>query len=260
MRITLIGSGNVATHLGAAFKNAGHHIVQVYSRNMLNASLLAYHIKAVPIDDLNHINPETDIFILAVKDDAIASIAQILAKREKLIVHTSGSTGLSELVALTPNAGVFYPLQTFSKNQETDFRKVPLCIEGADEEITNVLVQLAQTISNNVYQVDSAQRKILHLAAVFACNFPNYLYNVAQKLLEKHDMNFNLLRPLILETAQKVQHNLPDEVQTGPAVRNDQNTMAAHLLMLDDEPGLKELYNTLSQAIIKNDNARHGLA
>jgi predicted short-subunit dehydrogenase-like oxidoreductase (DUF2520 family) len=135
---------------------------------------------------------------------------------------------------------------------------VPLCIEGAEEDITRHLEQLAQTISNNVYRINSGQRKILHLAAVFACNFPNYLYGVAQQLLEKHQMEFEMLRPLILETAQKVQDHLPAEVQTGPAIRNDEITMAIHRKMLDDEPALKLIYSVLSQGIIKNDNAGHG--
>jgi predicted short-subunit dehydrogenase-like oxidoreductase (DUF2520 family) len=258
MRISIIGSGNVATHLGAAFKNAGHRIIQVYSRDMHNAALLAYHIGAEAIDDLNNINSEIDIFIISVKDDIITSIAGELVKYQKLIVHTSGATDLERLLALTPDAGVFYPLQTLSKNKEIDFLTVPLCIEGANEDITLNLEQLARSISNNVYRVSSGQRKILHLAAVFACNFPNYLYDVAEQLLAKHQLDFGLLRPLILETAQKVQDHLPGEVQTGPAIRNDEATMAAHLQLLDDDPALKIIYNVLSQAIIKNDNDGHG--
>jgi predicted short-subunit dehydrogenase-like oxidoreductase (DUF2520 family) len=252
MRITIIGSGNVATHLAAAFKNAGHRIMQVYSRDMQNAALLAYHVGAEPIDNLNQVNPETDIFIISVKDDAIISTAKTLSKHQKLIVHTSGATDLSSLSAFTSNAGVFYPLQTLSKNKEVDFFTVPLCVEGANETITFELEQLAQTISNHVYRINSEQRKILHLAAVFACNFPNYLYSIAQQLLAKHNMEFELLRPLILETAQKVQDHLPAEVQTGPAIRNDKNTMAIHLQMLNGEPEMKNLYELLSQAIIKN--------
>ena len=258
MLITLIGSGNVATHLAAAFKNAGHRIVQVYSREMQHAALLAYHVGADAIDDLNNINPETDLFIISIKDDAIAPVAKSLSRYQKLTVHTSGAVSLAALQEVVKNVGVFYPLQTLSKNKEVDFLTVPLCIEGSDETITGELEQLAQTISNKVYRVNSDQRKILHLAAVFACNFPNYLYGVAEKLLEKHQMQFELLRPLILETAQKVQYHLPGEVQTGPAVRNDQSTMATHLQMLTDEPELKLIYSVLSQEIIKNSNPGHG--
>ncbi|HWZ13648.1 MAG TPA: Rossmann-like and DUF2520 domain-containing protein [Mucilaginibacter sp.] len=258
MRITIVGSGNVATHMGAAFKNAGHQIIQVYSRDMQNAALLAYHIGAEAVDNLDAINPETDMFIISVKDDAITPTAQTLAQYKKLIVHTSGVTDLEALSAVNPEAGVLYPLQTFSKIREVDFNSVPLCIEGAGNDITLLLEQLAQTISKNVYRVNSDQRRVLHLAAVFACNFPNYLYGVARDLLAKQNLEFEMLRPLILETAQKVQNHLPQEVQTGPAERNDQNTMAAHLQMLHNEPLLQELYNLLSQAIIKNDNGGQG--
>jgi predicted short-subunit dehydrogenase-like oxidoreductase (DUF2520 family) len=253
MRITLIGSGNVATHFGAAFKNAGHRIVQVYSRNMQNAALLAYHIGAEAIDDLNNIDPNTDIFIISVSDDVIPHLAQQLAKHNKLIVHTSGATDLYNILAFTDHAGVFYPLQTFSKTKEVDFLKVPLCIEGGDEAITQILKELAQSISNSVSEIDSTQRKTLHLAAVFACNFPNYLYHVAQEILADQRIDFNLIRPLILETAEKIQTNLPANVQTGPAIRNDQKTMDAHLALLQYEPEWAALYKLLSQGIIKKD-------
>jgi len=253
MHITFIGSGNVATHLGAAFKNAGHKIVQVYSRNAQNAALLAYHIGADAIESLDNIDNNTDIFILSVSDDAIAGIAQQLAKYDKLIVHTSGATSMYNLTAFTDKAGVFYPLQTFSKTKAVDFRSVPICIEGTDETITQTLKELAQTISNKVYLVDSSQRRTLHLAAVFACNFPNYLYRVAQGLLAEQNMDFDLLRPLILETAEKVQEQFPADVQTGPAIRGDQNTILNHLQMLKTEPELEQLYRLLSQGIIKKD-------
>jgi len=255
MRITIIGSGNVATHLAAAFKNAGHQIVQVYSRDAQHAALLAYHVKADAINNLQRIDPETDLFVVAVKDDAIVPIARELAKFKKLTVHTSGATDLATLAAIIPEAGVFYPLQTFSKEKEIDFWSVPLCIEGADEGTMVKLEHLARTISNNVYRINSQQRKVLHLAAVFACNFPNYLYDVARNLLAQSDMNFEMLRPLILETAEKVQHNLPADVQTGPAVREDELTMANHLQMLKDKPQLKTIYELLSQGIITNKKA-----
>ncbi|GAA4319057.1 DUF2520 domain-containing protein [Mucilaginibacter gynuensis] len=255
MRITIIGSGNVATHLAAAFKNAGHRIVQVYSRTMQNAALLAYHVGAEAIDELTHINTETDIFVISVKDDAIGGIAEVLAGYNKLIVHTSGASSLAFIKAFTDNAGVFYPLQTFSKTRELDFRNVPLCLEGADDEIVNTLQELARTVSNKVYLVNSDQRKILHLAAVFACNFPNYLYHVSQQLLAQHDLAFDLIRPLIDETAQKVQQHNPADVQTGPAVRNDEITMNAHLQLLDGQTDLQLIYEVLSQGIIKMDKS-----
>ncbi|TWR29046.1 DUF2520 domain-containing protein [Mucilaginibacter pallidiroseus] len=252
MRITLIGSGNVATHLGAALKNAGHRIAQVYSPTMQNAALLAYHLGADAIDNLQQIDTDTDIFIISVKDDAIANVAEQLAKHDILMAHTSGAAVLQQLTAFTDKAGVFYPLQTFSKTKEVNFWDVPMCIEGADESITQSLEALARDVSNNIYRVSSTQRKVLHLAAVFACNFPNYLYGIAQHLLAGSDMSFDMLRPLIIETADKIKTNLPGSVQTGPAVRNDEQTMAAHLQMLSGQNNLQEIYELLSQGIIKN--------
>jgi len=254
MRITIIGSGNVATHLAAAFKNAGHIIVQVYSRNLQNASLLAYHVRAEASDSLNNINQETDLFAIAVKDDAIETVTSLLVKHQKLIVHTSGATNLQTLLNLTPNAGVFYPLQTFSKTKEVNFNTVPVCIEGGNEQIASTLNELAYTVTQNVYRISSAERKILHLAAVFACNFPNYLYYLAQQLLADQQLPFDLLRPLILETAEKVQEQFPAAMQTGPAVRNDEKTMDTHLQLLHEKPELQQLYRVLSQGIIKMDN------
>lgn len=253
MRITIIGSGNAATHLAAAFKNAGHIIVQVYSRDMQNASLLAYHVKADAIDNLDQISAETDLFVIAVKDEAIESIASVLARYQKLIVHISGATDLRVLLKYTQNAGVFYPLQTFSKTRELNFNTVPLCIEGANEKIASQLNELAFTITENVYRINSQERKTLHLAAVFACNFPNYLYYLSEQLLADQKLPFDLLRPLILETAEKVQEYLPASVQTGPAVRNDEKTMEEHLLLLHENPELQQLYELLSQGIIKMD-------
>ncbi|MEO7215596.1 DUF2520 domain-containing protein [Mucilaginibacter sp.] len=254
MRITLIGSGNVATHLAAAFKNAGHRLVQVYSPNMQNAAMLGYHVGAAAIDNLKDIDSETDIFIIAVKDDVIKEIVPQLSPFKKLIVHTSGAVELQMLLNSTVDAGAFYPLQTFSKTKELNFWDVPMCIEGATEEITRQLEELARTISNNVYRVNSAQRKILHLSAVFACNFTNHLYAVSEALLKEHDMSFDMLRPLILETADKIKAHPPATVQTGPAVRKDEQTMQAHLQMLDGKDELQQIYLLLSQDIIKNSN------
>ena len=257
MRITIIGSGNVATHFAAAFKNAGHKIVQVYSRNPEHAALLAYHVKAEPIDNLEAINTETDIFVIATSDGQIDLLASALSIYNKTMVHTSGATGLATLSQYTELSGVFYPLQTLSKSREVDFLTVPICIEGCNETITKQLLDLARTISNKVYLVNSEQRKILHLSAVFACNFPNYLYSVAEQLLKQNNLDFDIIRPLILETAQKVQQFLPNEAQTGPAARNDTVTMDAHLQLLGANPVLENMYKLISQLIIKNQEAKH---
>jgi len=253
MRVTLVGSGNVATHLGAALKNAGHQIVQVWSRHLQNAALLAYHLKAEPIDELNNIHAGTDLIVISVKDDAVETVASFITLKNVLVVHTSGAVGIQVLEKYFDSCGVFYSLQTFSKSREMDFRTVPLCIESTGKNSTAQLLELARTISNQVNYIDSAQRRVLHLAAVFACNFPNYLYSVSAGLLKGQQMDFELLKPLILETALKVQQFLPSEVQTGPAIRGDQQTMAAHLELLKQHPKLQEIYRLLSQGIIKMD-------
>jgi predicted short-subunit dehydrogenase-like oxidoreductase (DUF2520 family) len=258
MRITIIGSGNVATHLAAAFKNAGHRIAQVYSRSMHNAALLAYHVSAEAVDNPAAISGDTDLFVLAIKDDAIVDFLPHLITFGKLIVHTSGAVGMQEMQEFTDKAGVFYPLQTFSKTKEVNFKEVPMCIEGADEPITVTLEGLARDISNHVYRVTSAQRKVLHLAAVFACNFTNHLYGIGEQLLKGSDMSFDMLRPLILETADKIRQHSPTDVQTGPAIRKDEKTMQAHLQMLNNQPALQQLYTVLSQDIIKNGNTSNG--
>lgn len=257
MRVTMIGSGNVATHFAAAFKNAGHKIVQVYSRHPEHAALLAYHVKAEPIDNLEAISTETDIFVIAVSDGQIDLMASVLSTYHKTMVHTSGATALATLTKYSELSGVFYPLQTLSKNREVDFLTVPICIEGYNETVTKQLLDLAQSVSNKVYLVNSEQRKILHLAAVFACNFPNYLYWVAEQLLKQNNLDFDIIRPLILETAQKVQQLLPNEAQTGPAARNDTVTMEAHLQLLAANPVLENIYKLISQEIIKNQEAKH---
>ncbi|RYE16337.1 MAG: DUF2520 domain-containing protein [Sphingobacteriaceae bacterium] len=251
MRITLIGSGNVATHLGAALKNAGHKIVQVWSQNLQHAALLAYHIKAEPIAQLNELSAETDLIIISIKDDALEEVASFINLKNVLVVHTSGAVSMQVLQKYFNNCGVFYPLQTFSKVRELDFRSVPLCIESTDKNSMQVLLDLGRTISNNVQIIDSDQRKILHVAAAFACNFPNYLFGLAADLLQQNHMDFSLLKPLILETALKVQEHQPKNVQTGPAIRRDEKTMQMHLSLLEQHPALQEIYKLLSQGIIK---------
>jgi predicted short-subunit dehydrogenase-like oxidoreductase (DUF2520 family) len=248
MRVTLVGSGNVATHLGAALRNAGHRITQVWSRNKQNAALLAYHLQAEPIDELSEINAETDLIIIAVKDDAVATVASLINLKKVLVVHTCGSVSLQVLENYFTSCGVFYPLQTFSKTRELDFRSVPLCIESTDKNSTALLLDLGRTISNNVTYINSAQRKTLHLAAVFACNFPNFLYNIAADLLSAQQIDFDLIKPLILETASKVQSFLPAEGR-------DNQTIAAHLELLQQYPEWQQLYKLLSQGIIKMDEA-----
>ena len=188
------------------------------------------------------------MILISVKDDAIEEVALQLTNYRGLIAHTSGAVAINAL-ANHENYGVFYPLQTFSKNTALDFSTVPLCLEANGTANLNQLKQLANLISKKVYEVDSAQRKTLHLAAVFACNFPNYLYGIAQQLLAQHQLDFDIIKPLISETANKIQNALPMDVQTGPAVRNDEQTLKKHEGMLTKHPEWLNIYKLLSQQI-----------
>jgi len=249
MKIVLLGSGNVATHLAKALKAVDEEILQVYSPNLNHAKELAEEVNANAIDDLNKIQPDADLYILSIKDDAIESVAASLKVVKGLVVHTSGTTDVKALSKHVQHAGVFYPLQTFSKNKAVSFEHIPLCIEAEDEIQLEILRRLAGKLSNQVYELDGERRKVLHLAAVFACNFPNHLYALANQILKKNDLNFEIIRPLIAETADKVMFNLPENVQTGPAVREDESTLNKHLSMLNDMPELQKIYQTLSNSI-----------
>jgi predicted short-subunit dehydrogenase-like oxidoreductase (DUF2520 family) len=250
MRIALLGSGNVATHLGHALKKAGEDIVQVYSRNAAHASALAGKLNASAVNDPAQVTSEADIYIIAVNDDAILSVASLLPRHNGLVVHTSGSTDMEVLQNTSGQIGVLYPLQTFSKEKTVDFREVPLAVEGNSEHVLQILSDLAGRISGRFVLLDSEQRRALHIAAVFACNFTNHLYSIAAGLLHDYDLDFDLLRPLIRETSDKVQSYMPAEVQTGPAVRGDEQTMLKHLELLKGNPRLRQLYEDLSQSIV----------
>ncbi|WP_411274481.1 Rossmann-like and DUF2520 domain-containing protein [Daejeonella sp.] len=250
MNIVLLGSGNVATQLGRAFKMAGQTIVQVWSRDIEHAKELADTVASEAISNIDDIYLFADLYIIAVKDNAIAELASTLNIGDKLIVHTSGSTSIEALDGVSSHTGVFYPLQTFSKKKAVDFRSVPIAIEASNPEDLSVIRAIADRLSERVTELSSAQRKVLHVAAVFACNFTNHLMAISQQLLEAENLEFDLLRPLIAETAEKVQLYSPDTVQTGPAVRGESEIISSHLKMLKDTPELQELYSQLSQGIV----------
>lgn len=252
MKVVLIGSGNVATHLGGALRAAGHDILQVWSRNASHASELAGILSAGPIDKFDDLSDAGDIYILSVADDAIGDMASKFPFKDKLLVHTSGTTELEAIKSGSAQTGVFYPLQTFSKQKPVDFRDIPLVVEGSSEAVSSLLLSLASDISDKVEIVNSEKRKVLHLAAVFACNFSNHLYAIADKVLAEQQLNFDLIRPLIAETAAKAQVYPPSKVQTGPAARKDFGTMERHLLYLQSHQEWHKIYRMLSESIVNN--------
>lgn len=248
MTITFIGSGNVATHLAEACTHAGFTIKQIWSRSIEHANEITKKFGGVAIDNYADVLP-ADVFIVSINDDGIAQLPMNLPIGESLIVHTSGATHLSVFEGRFINYGVLYPLQTFSKSRTVDFREVPLCIEANNAANYELVNDLAKKLSDVVHSVDSNSRSVLHLAAVFVCNFTNYLYASGEQLLEEQKIDFNLLRPLIMETAKKVQIMSPALAQTGPAVRGDEQTILRHLQMLDDHPQLWKMYALISAAI-----------
>ncbi|WP_417882172.1 Rossmann-like and DUF2520 domain-containing protein [Xanthomarina gelatinilytica] len=245
--VSIIGAGNVATHLFKAFsKTKTVSVKQWYSRDLNKIS--SFKNKVEIVADLNGL-AEADIYIIAVSDDAISSVSEALPFKDRLVVHTSGSVGIYDLDKKNRRA-VFYPLQTFSKEAKVDFKQVPICIETIGKKDYPQLKSLAEALGSPHYRVNSDQRKALHLAAVFVNNFTNQLYRVAHEITELEGVEFDILKPLILETAKKVQTMSPYMAQTGPAKRNDKKTIKRHLKQLKNEQH-KAIYNLLTNTIKK---------
>jgi len=249
VRISLIGAGNLATRLGIALKEAGHEFVQVYSRTEVSAQTLADLLGAEAVIQPEKLHSDASLYICALKDDALSDILKKVLVGNGILVHTAGSLPLDVLKPFASKIGVFYPLQTFSKEREVAFRGVPIFVESSDKVVSYILKQLAVDLGSKVYDINSEQRLKLHLSAIFACNFVNYLYTVSNDLLAASNLPFEVLKPLILETAAKVQTHAPLTVQTGPAVRFDRKVMDKHLVLLDKQPVLKTLYKELSLGI-----------
>jgi len=245
IRITVIGSGNVAQHLIKAFaKSELVEIVQVYARKKeALSSLIEFDKITSDFEELQ----ESDLYIIAVSDKAIADVSKQLPFQNRIVVHTSGAASL-DVLDTKNRKGVFYPLQTFSKNKEIDFSIVPLCLEAENTFDFRVLETVAKSISNAVFAINSDQRKALHVAAVFVNNFTNHLYHIGKEICGEHQVPFEILRPLIQETAEKINTLDPVDAQTGPAKRNDSNTIAAHLDYLTNE-NQKNIYKLITQSI-----------
>ena len=241
----------MATNLGLALSRAGHNIVCVYSRTVQSASTLADKLGCPWTTDLSEIAAATntcDVAILSVKDSVLTDLAsQFPQNGPTLFLHTAGSMPLSSLPM--SHRGVLYPMQTFSKERETDFSHIPTFLEVECEADKPLLQSLAGSITDNIYWLSSERRKSLHLAAVFTCNFANYCYDVASQLLEEDGIPFSVMLPLIEETTRKLHQFTPYEAQTGPAVRYDTNVIERHLKMLDSMPEKQRLYEYITQMI-----------
>lgn len=248
IKVVIIGSGNVAQHLIKAFaKTKKINIVQVFSRQKENVTHLLDSSKIT--NDFNTL-VEADLYIIAVSDDAIAKVSSQLPFENRLVVHTSGSVPLDSLDKKN-RKGVFYPLQTFSKNAKIDFSQIPICLESENESDFNLLEKVAQSISNNAFKSNEKQRKALHISAVFVNNFVNYMYQIGNEICLENNVPFEILKPLILETVNKVMTLSPKEAQTGPAKRKDKKTIESHLDFLSNE-NHAAIYKILTQSIQNN--------
>jgi len=251
LNVVLIGAGNLMTNLGKALRVAEDvHIEQVWSRTESSAKALADILSTPYETDLTLVR-DADVYILAVKDSALESLIPTLTERHPnaVFLHTAGSMPMQVFSGHAKHYGVLYPMQTFSKSKEVDFKEIPVFVEASDEDALMVVRQLSHAVSDSVYELSSADRKYLHLSAVFACNFVNHCYDLAGMLLEKHHIPFEVLLPLINETARKLQQLSPKEAQTGPAVRYDENVIAAQSALLADEPSMQQVYELMSKSI-----------
>lgn len=256
MKVILLGAGNLATHLGRALLAAGHDILQVYSRTMESASALATIAGGAPVVDISQVRSDADLYILSVKDSVLADLIPRLCKGKetKVFIHTAGSVAMDVFQGMALHYGVLYPMQTFSKAREVDFSQIPCFIEYSDDYAQKVIGEVAHSLSQRVYPLSSANRKYLHLAAVFACNFVNHCYAISHDLLEKKGIPFDVMLPLIDETAAKVHQLSPAAAQTGPAVRYDENVIRAQSTLLKDNPLLKDIYDRMSVDIHRSAN------
>jgi predicted short-subunit dehydrogenase-like oxidoreductase (DUF2520 family) len=253
MNVSFIGSGNLAWHLAPALDNLGYIVKEVYSRNQKHASLLTQRLYQAEVrTSLDFSSSPSNLFIIATTDEAIPLVArEIVLPENAILVHTSGSQPLSALeFAATDQLGVFYPLQTFTRSAKITFRDVPVFVECVNANAEKVLMTMARTLTSKARKIDSAERKTLHIAAVFASNFSNHMLTIAYDLMKKNKMDFDWLKPLISETFSKAQIMGPPGAQTGPARRGDLLILDDHLAHLQDEADVAKIYEIISQHII----------
>jgi predicted short-subunit dehydrogenase-like oxidoreductase (DUF2520 family) len=252
MKISIIGSGNVAGALAKRISACGHTIDAIFGRDRKKAADLAFSVHSKAVERLYDLPDDSDIYLLAVKDDAIVEVASAIKTLKGVLAHTSGATPIDSFKGIQQNYGVFYPLQTFSADIEANFEELPLCISANSSENEAKLKELAQSICQNVYTITEEQRKGLHVAAVFANNFSNFLFSTAFDICSRESLDFDMLKPLIRQTLRKIEIADPEKIQTGPARRGDESTIALHLKWLKQHaPEYGQLYEVLTESIKK---------
>ncbi|MDD3860490.1 MAG: DUF2520 domain-containing protein [Bacteroidales bacterium] len=254
--IIIAGSGNVAYHLAKAFKKAGINIKQVFSRNHTSGKELALITDSSFTDRIDEVFADADAYIFAMNDEADKDIAKRLEVEDnKILLHTAGSLSMDIFKKKTSNYGVFYPFQTFSKDIELDFSKVPICIEASNLRTINELKELSKSIFCKYYEVNEDQRKILHLSGVFASNFMNHCVYLGGKILEKEGLSTEMLNPLLQQSFDKILNNGAYMSQTGPARRNDQISIEKHLDFVKKDKNLYDIYKIFTESIYKTYHA-----
>ncbi len=257
MNISIIGSGNVAWHLGRAMAKAGHRVTAVCSRNLEHANDLARELGCRATSCVEDLSTDDDFHVISVSDDQIESVAQSLPPTNGIVVHTSGATDIGVL-GRHRRFGSLYPCQTFTRTDSIDMSQVPYLIEGNSPETTEAISRLAESISEQRPTVaTSEQRACVHLAAVFSSNFCNHMLTLADRFLAEKNLDFNILEPLIMQTMKKAFGMKPFDAQTGPARRGDARTIARHLSLIDDEQ-MRKVYETLTESISTLYNNRKG--
>jgi predicted short-subunit dehydrogenase-like oxidoreductase (DUF2520 family) len=249
MKIVIIGAGNVAFHLIKSITNSGHQLVQIYNRTIEN---IKESTKKIPLSDsIGGIYPNADIYIICVKDNAIEEIANQLKMNNKLVLHTSGNRTMDILQNSSSNYGIFYPIQSFTKEIPLNFKKVPIIIEANNAEALEMLKSFSESISERVIEMDLEKRQKLNIAGVFVNNFTNHLYHLMDEYLEKESIDFSILHPIIQNTVDKIKIKSPRACQTGPAIRNDLETIENQKKILEKEIDLLKIYNEFTQGITK---------
>jgi len=249
MNITVIGSGNVATVLGNLFKRNNHTINEVIGRNEITVRKLAETLDAGFCFNLEQLKKDSDVFVIAVKDDAVAEVSAQLRLNEKIVVHTCGSVLAKLLEQTSKNYGVLYPLQSLRK--ELNYSPViPFLVDGNNDNTRQTILDLASSVSDSVIVADDEMRLQYHLSAIVVSNFSNHLFALAKEYCDKNDTDFKLLLPLMEETVHRMHYYDPADMQTGPAARGDELTIQKHLKLLETFPALQKIYTLMSESIM----------
>ena len=251
MRVVIIGAGNVASVFGRLILAASHEIIQVYSRSISSAQSLGKELGCSFVDNLEAVDLTADIYILAITDNALQNIQDSIFLGDKLVVHTAGSVSKKVLSNISSQYGVLYPLQSLRKDQSADQSIIPLLIDANKESVLSIIEQFAFTLSSVVCIVGDDKRLCLHLAAVIVNNFTNHLYTLTAEYCKNEEVDFKMLQPIIEQTALRLRANLPADLQTGPAIRNDQSTLDKHIQALANHPELKTIYLIFTESLLK---------